>query len=88
MALSGAILFGFVVVHMAGNLQVYLGPATFNGYAAALRKVPELLWGVRLVLLAAALVHVWAAASLSSTSTPAAARPTAAARPASPAPMT
>ena len=26
MALTGAILFGFVLAHMLGNLQVYLGP--------------------------------------------------------------
>jgi succinate dehydrogenase / fumarate reductase cytochrome b subunit len=64
MALSGVILFGFVIVHMLGNLQVYLGPVTFNGYAAGLRKVPELLWAARGVLLLAVLVHIWAAYTL------------------------
>jgi succinate dehydrogenase / fumarate reductase cytochrome b subunit len=68
MALSGIVLFGFVVVHMLGNLQVYLGPGKLDEYAEALRKLPALLWAARLGLLAAALAHVWAAWSLTRTS--------------------
>lgn len=64
MAVTGIILFGFVVGHMVGNLQVYLGAEALNGYAEKLRAVPAALWGVRLVLLAALVLHVWAAASL------------------------
>jgi succinate dehydrogenase / fumarate reductase cytochrome b subunit len=64
MALSGVVLFGFVVGHMLGNLQVYLGPTALNGYAESLRKVPALLWAARASLLVAAALHVWAAASL------------------------
>jgi hypothetical protein len=45
MAASGAILFGFVVGHMLGNLQVYLGPAQLNAYAAKLQHLGPLLWG-------------------------------------------
>ena len=37
MALTGAILFGFVLAHMLGNLQVYLGPEAMNNYAVFLR---------------------------------------------------
>jgi succinate dehydrogenase / fumarate reductase, cytochrome b subunit len=68
MAISGLILFGFVLGHMLGNLKVYQGPEYFNSYAQGLRTfgVPffghnELLWLVRLVLLAAVLIHVHAA---------------------------
>ncbi len=38
---------------MAGNLQVFLGPARMNAYAAFLKSTAELLWLVRLGLLAA-----------------------------------
>jgi succinate dehydrogenase / fumarate reductase cytochrome b subunit len=68
MAASGAILFGFVVAHMLGNLQVYLGPAAFNGYAEKLRRLPALLWTVRLGLLAAVVLHMASAYSLTRTS--------------------
>ncbi len=64
MAVTGLALVGFVVGHMAGNLQAYLGPEAFNGYAAALRRYPSLLWGARIGLLGAALLHVWSAWSL------------------------
>jgi succinate dehydrogenase / fumarate reductase, cytochrome b subunit len=58
LAASGAILFGFVIAHMVGNLQVYLGPEVFNGYAESLRNVPALLWVARSVLLVSVIVHV------------------------------
>jgi len=64
MALSGVVLFGFVVGHMLGNLQVYLGPSALNGYGENLRRLPALLWAARLGLLAATALHVWAAWSL------------------------
>jgi len=64
MAGSGAVLFGFVVAHMVGNLQVYLGPHALNAYAEKLRAVPALLWAARLGLLAAVGLHVWSAWSL------------------------
>jgi len=57
LAVTGVILFGFVIGHMLGNLQVLLGPEVFNGYAAGIKEKPVLLWGVRLVLLASVLVH-------------------------------
>ncbi|MEZ5393319.1 MAG: succinate dehydrogenase cytochrome b subunit [Bryobacterales bacterium] len=43
---------------MAGNLQIFLGPDTFNHYAATLKGMPGLLWIARLVLLAALVLHV------------------------------
>lgn len=64
MAVTGLALFGFVVAHMIGNLQVYLGPTRLDEYGAALRKLPALLWGLRLSLLGAAGLHVWAAYGL------------------------
>lgn len=58
LAVSGLVLFGFVLAHMAGNLQVFLGPDVFNAYAANLKGNPPLLWGVRILLLVAVVVHV------------------------------
>jgi succinate dehydrogenase / fumarate reductase cytochrome b subunit len=66
MAATGVILFGFVVGHMAGNLQLYLGPGPMNAYAVFLREVLHGagLWIARAVLLLAVILHVWAAVSL------------------------
>ncbi len=51
MALTGIILFLFVVGHMLGNLQIYLGAEQINPYAELLHARPGLLWAARLVLL-------------------------------------
>jgi succinate dehydrogenase / fumarate reductase cytochrome b subunit len=64
MAVSGCILFLFVVGHLIGNLQIYEGPDKLNRYAVLLRVEPALLWAVRLVLLAMVLLHIWASAQL------------------------
>ncbi|MBI4817466.1 MAG: succinate dehydrogenase cytochrome b subunit [Deltaproteobacteria bacterium] len=60
MGVTGLIMFGFVVGHMVGNLQIFLGPEAINSYAATLRKVHGLLWVARAVLLASIALHVWA----------------------------
>jgi len=68
MAVTGVILFAFVVGHLLGNLKVFQGPDHFNAYAEGLRTVGapffgrgQLLWLVRLVLLASVFAHIWAA---------------------------
>jgi succinate dehydrogenase / fumarate reductase cytochrome b subunit len=66
MAVTGLILFGFVVGHMLGNLQVYMGPAKLNAYAKFLHETPSLLWGTRVLLLFSVILHIFAAASLAS----------------------
>jgi succinate dehydrogenase / fumarate reductase cytochrome b subunit len=65
MAATGLIGVGFVVGHMLGNLQVFLGPAKFNAYSHFLRSLGELLWLVRAVLVVAVVLHVVAAVQLS-----------------------
>ncbi len=69
MAVTGLILFLFVVAHLLGNLKVFEGPAKFNAYAAGLRAIgapilgpSQFLWVARIVLLASVLAHIWAAA--------------------------
>ena len=61
MASTGIILFLFVVVHMLGNLQLYLGAEQLNHYAELLRKNPALLWIARSVLLFCVTIHIIAA---------------------------
>ena len=54
LAVSGVILFGFVIGHMLGNL---LGPEVYNAYGEGIKHNKILLWGTRTVLLVALLVH-------------------------------
>jgi succinate dehydrogenase / fumarate reductase, cytochrome b subunit len=58
LAVSGAILFGFVIQHMFGNLQVFLGPEVYNRYAENMKSLGALVWVARFVLLAALITHV------------------------------
>jgi succinate dehydrogenase / fumarate reductase cytochrome b subunit len=71
MAVTGVILIGFVIVHMIGNLKVYQGADAFNHYAEGLRTLGEpffgygqLLWILRIILLAAVIIHIVAAVQL------------------------
>jgi succinate dehydrogenase / fumarate reductase cytochrome b subunit len=64
MAVSGLVLFLFVIAHLAGNLQIFLGAEKLNDYAALLRRMPELLWTARTGLLVALAVHVIASVQL------------------------
>ena len=71
MAVTGLILFGFVLVHMLGNLKIYQGPEKLNAYAEWLRVVGApaiphsgVLWMFRLVLLGAAGLHILSATQL------------------------
>ncbi len=64
MGATGFILFAFIVGHMLGNMQIYAGADKFNGYGHFLHGVPELLWIVRIGLLAAVGLHIWASVGL------------------------
>jgi succinate dehydrogenase / fumarate reductase cytochrome b subunit len=57
-ALTGLILFGFVIVHMAGNMIVFAGYEAYNHYGAAIKANPPLLWGTRIVLLVSVITHI------------------------------
>src|SRR5580704_12418772 len=65
MAVTGLILFGFLIAHMLGNLQIFLGAEMMDHYAATLHGTPELLWAVRIVLLVSVVLHIWAWIQLS-----------------------
>lgn len=71
MAVSGLIMVGYLILHMYGNLRAFDSPDAFNDYAHHLRTIgvpflphSGLLWIVRVVLLAAVLVHAYAAITL------------------------
>jgi succinate dehydrogenase / fumarate reductase cytochrome b subunit len=61
MAVSGVILFLFIVGHLLGNLQIFLGPERLNAYSTFLKNTHEIIWAVRVVLLVALILHVIAA---------------------------
>lgn len=73
MAITGLVMVGFVVAHVAGNLLVFRGARAMNDYAAFLKSTGGLLWIARAVLLASVVLHVWSAVTL--TRINAAARP-------------
>jgi succinate dehydrogenase / fumarate reductase cytochrome b subunit len=64
MAISGVILAGFVFAHLLGNLQIFLGPDQFNGYARTLRHLPELVWPTRVILVIMVILHIWSSLQL------------------------
>ena len=58
------LLFLFVVAHMLGNLQIFLGRDSINTYAHFLKSVPEILWAARIGLLTLAILHITTALQL------------------------
>jgi succinate dehydrogenase cytochrome b subunit len=63
-AITGIILILFVIGHLLGNLQIFIGPDWINGYSEHLRDLGPLLWLVRLFLLAAVILHIWVTVQL------------------------
>jgi succinate dehydrogenase / fumarate reductase cytochrome b subunit len=71
MAITGLIWFGYLIVHLWGNLKIYAGPSYLNDYGGWLRTVgdpffgfSQLLWIFRIILIPAFVIHVWAAIQL------------------------
>src|SRR5262245_59697797 len=58
MAITGALLIAFVVAHLLGNLQLFLGPQAVADYARFLHEREALLWVARIGLLAVFALHV------------------------------
>lgn len=65
MAVTGFLLFLFVIGHLVGNLQVFLGPEAINRYGHFLQSNYELVWPARIGLLVLVGLHIWSAAKLS-----------------------
>lgn len=71
MAVSGGVLVLFLIGHMIGNLKIFLGAETFNGYSAWLRTMGEpavpyrtILTLIEIVLVVSVIAHIWSAALL------------------------
>lgn len=59
-AVTGLCLLLFVLGHLLGNLQVFLGPEALNAYAAKLQGLGPFLWVIRGGLLLVFALHVYA----------------------------
>jgi len=57
-ALTGLVMFAFLVGHLLGNLLVFQGPEALNHYAEFLKSSPKLLWGTRVALLLSVGIHI------------------------------
>jgi succinate dehydrogenase / fumarate reductase, cytochrome b subunit len=64
MAVTGVILFGYVLGHMLGNLQIFAGRQMINDYAHFLHSHEGALWAARVVLLASVVLHIVASVQL------------------------
>jgi succinate dehydrogenase / fumarate reductase cytochrome b subunit len=60
MAVTGFILFLFIIGHLLGNLQIYDSAARLNAYGRLLHNLGELLWIIRGVLILCVVLHIWA----------------------------
>src|SRR5262249_46884667 len=63
-AVTGAILTGFVIIHLIGNLKLFGGQDALNSYAQFLKDLGLLLWVGRGALLAVFLLHIYLALTL------------------------
>lgn len=61
MAITGLLLFGFVVGHLLGNLTIFIGPDAINAYAKKLKSLGPGLWVMRFGLLAIVGLHIFTA---------------------------
>src|SRR5260221_13670895 len=57
-AVTGALLFVWVLLHLLGNLTIFSGAGATDGYAAALHRTGPLLWLGRGGLFLALFLHV------------------------------
>jgi len=64
MAVTGLILVAYLITHVLANLLVFSGPERINRYAQLLHSSGSALWGARLILLAALILHIIAATQL------------------------
>lgn len=64
MAVSGLLMVGYLVTHVAANLLVFRGAALINGYSAILHAQPALLYTARAALFVALVAHIWSAVIL------------------------
>ena len=64
MAVTGAIMFLFIIGHLLGNLLVFGGPSAINAYARFLRFDESVLWIIRSILILSVVLHIIATVQL------------------------
>jgi succinate dehydrogenase / fumarate reductase cytochrome b subunit len=65
MAATGVVLFGFIIGHLVGNLQVFLGKEALNAYGEFLHHSTHgLIWVARIAILASVIAHIVASIQL------------------------
>lgn len=65
MAATGAFLIVFIVMHLLGNLEIFMGRDALNDYAVLLRKIPKALWSLRILTLFSFVTHIYLSIKLS-----------------------
>lgn len=58
MAVTGFSFIGFIIGHLAGNLQIFIGQDQLNTYAEFLHSLGEILWVERIVIALFFIVHI------------------------------
>ncbi|MFL6530931.1 MAG: succinate dehydrogenase cytochrome b subunit [Chthoniobacterales bacterium] len=58
-AVTGLILLGFIIGHLLGNLQIFLGPDWINSYAEHLQALGPILWVIRSFLFITVVLHIY-----------------------------
>ncbi|MDQ2918626.1 MAG: succinate dehydrogenase cytochrome b subunit [Verrucomicrobiota bacterium] len=58
-AVTGVIMIVFIIGHLLGNLQIFLGPDWINGYAEHLRELGPILWLIRVILFITVVLHIY-----------------------------
>lgn len=61
MAVTGLLMVLFVIGHLLGNLTIFAGPDGINAYAAKLHELGPVVWGTRVVMAVAVLLHIYLA---------------------------
>jgi succinate dehydrogenase / fumarate reductase, cytochrome b subunit len=61
---TALVLIGYVLGHLVGNLQIYIGRNQINAYAKLLHDLGPILWMIRAFLLAAFVTHIVATIQL------------------------
>jgi len=59
MAVTGIDVIGFVVIHLIGNLQIFIGQEQLNNYAKTLQNMGALKWAFRIFIATVFLIHIW-----------------------------
>jgi len=57
-AISGQLMLLFVVAHLLGNSSIFI-PGGINAYAEHIHALPPLIWGIRVIMLASVVVHIY-----------------------------